>query len=157
MSIPNEDHLKKHVLQNEEYTPDLDCTAGLPSMGFNSDNNYEVRAKLDQLLNAVEQLGMNPSFDNITTNLGNYANHFRDFMKIICQMITRLHEISDQVALQDKVLSTLLCNETARDDFKEYLNNCSNMDNLEKTELMDLINRISRYKPPIKTEEKVEK
>ncbi|MEE9215427.1 MAG: hypothetical protein V3U54_11670 [Thermodesulfobacteriota bacterium] len=157
MCIPNENHLRRDVLKNEDYIPEMDCKAGYPNNSFEPSNQYGLRATIDQLLDAVEQLSVNSSLSNIQTTLDNYNNHFKEFMKIICQMITRLHELSDQVALQDKVLSALLCNETARDDFKEYLNSRSTLDQLEKVELMDLINRISRYTPPIKTEEKVDK
>lgn len=156
MSINNENHLKRNVLEDSSSIKDLECYAGAPNSGLESNYNDNYQEKINEIISALDNVEANTSLYKIESLLTTASVKVRNFMQIICQMITRLHELSDQVALQDKVLGTLLCNETARDDFKDYLNTCSNMDNLRKTELMDLINRISRYTPPKRVEERVD-
>lgn len=140
--IQNEDQLRKKVFHFTEDQDELknDYLSQNPS---NLSDRYQIKKILEDMNTAVNNLS-NSTLDNFGNQLRVLAQSFKPFLRVQNLLLQKVYQLDNQVALQDKLLGALLCNEPARESLKRDLET-STLDNLSKMELMEQINRISSY------------
>ena len=140
--IFNEDKLGVEVFQIPKDYDELatDYTSQPPNSLQDRYNLKNLLDKLEQTLNNLPNTNMN----SLSTILMDLSTDIKPFLKMQRLMLQTLLRLESQVALQDKILGSLLCNENARKSLKADLET-SSLGNLEKMELMEKINRISSY------------